>query len=142
MSNVSIRPIDRSLHGATSPGQNWPGSDDNEEVLFIPQSASITQASPSGDLMSYLLIWKVLPLYRDAVGVFFYSSRLGFLRIMVNVNSLWECQISFLSKLYLSNIQSKCYFAWLKILEIYWCSTVTYDCYISVAQPSSVGGGT
>ena len=46
MSNGSILPIDRILSGATTPGQRWPGSDGNEEVLHIPQSSSITRASP------------------------------------------------------------------------------------------------
>ena len=53
MSNSSIRPIDMTLSGATTPGQSWPGSDGNEEVLCIPQSSSITVASPSYCLVSY-----------------------------------------------------------------------------------------
>ena len=53
MSNSSIRPIDRTLSGATTLGQSGPGSDANEEVLCIPQSSSITGASPTDGLMSY-----------------------------------------------------------------------------------------
>ena len=49
----SIRPIDRTLSGTTAPGQNGPGNDGNEEVLCIPQSSSITGASPSDCLVSY-----------------------------------------------------------------------------------------
>ena len=48
-----IRPIDRTLSGATRPGQSGPGSDGNEGVLRIPQSSSITEASPSDCLVSY-----------------------------------------------------------------------------------------
>ena len=53
MSNSSIRPIDRTLSGATTQGQSGPGSDSNEGVLHIPQISSITEASPSDHLMSY-----------------------------------------------------------------------------------------
>ena len=35
------------------PGQSGPGSDDNNGVLRIPQSFSITGASPSDCLVSY-----------------------------------------------------------------------------------------
>ena len=54
MPNSSIWPIDRTITGATTPGQNGPGSYDNERVLRIPQSSSITGASPSDYLVSYL----------------------------------------------------------------------------------------
>ena len=54
MSNSSIWPIDKTLSGATIPGQSRPGSDDNKRVLHIPQSSSITWASSSDCLMSYL----------------------------------------------------------------------------------------
>ena len=53
MSNSSILPIDGALSGATTPGQSGPGSDGNESVLSIPQSLSITRASPLDCLMSY-----------------------------------------------------------------------------------------
>ena len=49
----SILPIDKTLSGATTPGQSEPGSDDIEGVLRIPQSSNITGASPSDCLMSY-----------------------------------------------------------------------------------------
>ena len=54
MSNSSIWHRDRILFGATTSGQSGPGSDGNEEVLWIPQSSSITETSPSDCLMSYL----------------------------------------------------------------------------------------
>ena len=44
MSNNSIWPIDRTLSGATDPGQSGPGIDGNEGVLCIPQSSSITES--------------------------------------------------------------------------------------------------
>ena len=53
MSNGSTWPIDRTLSGATTPGQSGPGSNGNEEVLRIPQSSSITGAWQSDCLMSY-----------------------------------------------------------------------------------------
>ena len=49
----SIWPIDRTLTGATTPVQSWPGSNGNEEILRIPQSSSITGTSLSGCLVSY-----------------------------------------------------------------------------------------
>ena len=53
----SILPIDRSLSGATNPGQSGPGSDCNEGVLRIHQSSSNTRAPPSDCLVSYLDHW-------------------------------------------------------------------------------------
>ena len=52
MSHSSTWPIDRTLSGATTQGQNEPGSDGNEGVLRIPQSSSIIEASPSDCLVS------------------------------------------------------------------------------------------
>ena len=54
MQFTSIWPIDRTLSGAITPGQSGPGIDGNEGVLRIPQSTSITGASPSDCLVSYL----------------------------------------------------------------------------------------
>ena len=42
-----------TLSGTTTPGQSRPGSDGNNGVLHIPQSSSITEASPSDYLVSY-----------------------------------------------------------------------------------------
>ena len=49
----SIWPIDRALSKATTPSKSGPGSDDNEGVLRIPHSSSITGTSPSDCLVSY-----------------------------------------------------------------------------------------
>ena len=53
MLNIYIWPIDRTLSGATTLDQSEPGSDGNDGVLRIPQSSSITGASPLDCLMSY-----------------------------------------------------------------------------------------
>ena len=37
MSNISIRPIDRTLSGATTLVQSGPESNGNEGVLYVPQ---------------------------------------------------------------------------------------------------------
>ena len=50
---TSIRPIDRTLSGATTSDQSGSGSDANEEVLCISQNSSITGTSPSDCLVSY-----------------------------------------------------------------------------------------
>ena len=52
MSYSYISHIDKSLSGATTPGQSGPRSDGNEGVLSIPQSSSITGAFPSDCLIS------------------------------------------------------------------------------------------
>ena len=54
MSNSSIWVIDRTLSGATILSQSGPGSNDNKRVLLIPESSSITGASSSDCLVSYL----------------------------------------------------------------------------------------
>ena len=70
--------IDRILSGATTSGQSGPGNYRNEEVLRIPQNISITGTSPSDFLVSYPLHSLVgLPLCKEAIGVFYSSSRLG-----------------------------------------------------------------
>ena len=72
--------MDRTLSGASSPGQSWPGSNGNKEVVCILKSSSITGASPSDTLVSKTGHWLVLggvPLHRDPVGVFYSPSWLG-----------------------------------------------------------------
>ena len=54
MSNSSIWSIDRTLSDATTPDKSGPGNNGNEGVLRIPQSSSITGASPTDYLVSYL----------------------------------------------------------------------------------------
>ena len=62
--------IDRILSGATSLGLSGPGSDGNEEVLYISQSSGITGSSPSDCLVSYpghLLVGsRLIPLQRSS----------------------------------------------------------------------------
>ena len=53
MSNSSIWPTDRILSGGTTLDQSGPWCDGNEELLCIPQSSSITGASPSDGWISY-----------------------------------------------------------------------------------------
>ena len=52
MWNSSIWPTDRTLSGASTPGQSEPGCNGNKGVLHIPQS-SRTVASSSDCLVSY-----------------------------------------------------------------------------------------
>ena len=49
----SICSIDRTLSGATIPGQGGPGSNGFEVVLRISQSSSIARTSPSDSLVAY-----------------------------------------------------------------------------------------
>ena len=89
MQFMPIWPIDRTLLDATTPGQSGPGK---EGVLHIPQSSS------------NLTIWSchiqefrcgVLPLCKDAVGVFYSPSWLGKLYFdwMTNGNLICERDI-------------------------------------------------
>ena len=67
---ISIWLIDRTLLGATTPGQSGPGNDGNEGVLCITRRSNITRTSPSDCLVSYLgssFRWWVLPLCREQV---------------------------------------------------------------------------
>ena len=75
----SIWSIDNTLSAATTPSQSGPGSDGNKGVLCIPQGSSITGTSPSDCLESYIqnTRWGILPLSREAVGVFCSPSRMG-----------------------------------------------------------------
>ena len=103
MSHTFIWPIDRTLSGATTSSQNEPGDNGNKEVLSIPQSPKISWALSSDCFVSYLghslgdsqpstemqsmyssapvdwatLVEEVLPLCRDAVGVFYSPILLG-----------------------------------------------------------------
>ena len=92
MSNGFFLPIDKTLSGATTPGQSGPGNDGNEGVLRIPQTSSISglhsskhQNYCSLNIRLFNAISRTLdgewglPLYRDAVGVFYSTNRLGWL---------------------------------------------------------------
>ena len=70
MSNSSIWPIYWTLPGATTQGQSGPGSDDNEGVLYILESSSITETSPLGRLVSYQTQSMGESYPRYAIGVF------------------------------------------------------------------------
>ena len=74
----SIWLIDKTPSDVTTPGQSGPGSNDNEGALRIPQ-ISKAGALPSDCLMSYpgYSSARALPLYKDAVGVFYRLGRLG-----------------------------------------------------------------
>ena len=61
--------LTRKLLGAIIPGQSGQRNDDNERVLHIPQSSSITGASPL-DFFKVLTRIFVLSLCRKSVAVF------------------------------------------------------------------------
>ena len=71
-----IWPIDRTLSGTTTPIQSGPGSNGNEGMLCIPQSSSFTGTLPSDGVVLYLghSLDRVLPIYKDSVGVFYSPS--------------------------------------------------------------------
>ena len=83
MSNSSLWPIDKTLSGATTPGQSAPESDSNEGILCIPQNSSITEVSPSNyfSVISRTFVGGVLLLCRDAVGVSYSQS----LQVWINL---------------------------------------------------------
>ena len=51
--SLNVKQFYRTLSGANTLSQNGPGSNGNEGVFHIPQS-SMTEASPSDSLVSYL----------------------------------------------------------------------------------------
>ena len=51
MSNSSICLLDRTLSGATTPGQSGRENDDNEVVICILQSSSFAEASSDSSLL-------------------------------------------------------------------------------------------
>ena len=68
-----------TLSSSTILGQAEPGRDGNEGVFWILQIFSITVASPSDCLASYLdSNLGVFPLSRNAVGIFYSPSSLGY----------------------------------------------------------------
>ena len=75
MQFTSIWCIDRTLSGATTPGQSVPGSNGNEGMFCIHQSSSITETSPSKYTVHSLE--KILLLCKDALSVFYSPSWLG-----------------------------------------------------------------
>ena len=77
MPNSSIWSTNRTLSGATTPGQSGPGNDGNIGILYIPQSSIITGSLASESLVPFPLVGMVLLLCRDAVGVFCSPSHLG-----------------------------------------------------------------
>ena len=81
MSNSSIWPIDRTLSGATTPGQIGAGINGNEGILRIPWSTK-TGASPSDCLMSLPghSLGESYSSAENAVGVF-YSPQPNHLRL-------------------------------------------------------------
>ena len=76
---VLFNPEIGPLSGSTTLGQCGHGSDGNKGVLRIPQSSSITGTSPSDRSVSYPghSLGGVLPLCREAVGVFYIPGRQG-----------------------------------------------------------------
>ena len=102
----SIWPIDRTLSGATTPGQSRPGSDGNEGVLHIPESSSITGTSASDCLVSYpghsLGRGQSYPLRREAVSVLYSPSWMG----RVCVQKLFGYIVNGYIEQYISDIKS------------------------------------
>ena len=70
---ILLNPQIGPLSGAITLGQSGPGSNSNEGVLRIPQSSSTAGTSPSDCLVLYPghSLGGVLPLCREAVGVFY-----------------------------------------------------------------------
>ena len=75
-----IWPIQWTLAVATTLGQSGPGSVGSQGVLCIAQSSCIARALLSDCLLLYLglsLVWEILPICREPVGIFYSPSRQG-----------------------------------------------------------------
>ena len=77
----SIWPIDRALLGVTTPGHSGPGSDGNEGILRIPPKLqhfwNLTIRLFSVISRTVIGGGEVLPLCREAVGVFYRPGLMG-----------------------------------------------------------------
>ena len=67
-----------TLSSATTPGQSAPRNDDNEGVLHISQNLTVSGASPSVCLMSYLGHFLGVGSYPSAEMQSVYSTTLMF----------------------------------------------------------------
>ena len=90
--NQTNQPIDRALSSTTILGKIDLGAMAMKRALRISQSSSITGTSPSDCLVSYLghSLGGVLPLCREAVGVFSSPSRLGNPFFSLWYDSTWD----------------------------------------------------
>ena len=86
---VLFNPYIGPLSGATTLGH---GSDGNKRVLRVLQSSSITGTSPSDCYVLYPGHWLVgvLPLCREAVGVFYSPSRQGKILVFAKSSKLGQ----------------------------------------------------
>ena len=75
MSNTSIWPRNRSLSGATTPGQIRPASDVNEGVLRIPQSSS--ECLVSYTVQSLVVVMRYPPNLQRCIRCFQQSKPIG-----------------------------------------------------------------
>ena len=66
----SIWPIERTLSGATTPGQSSPGSNGNEGALHIPQRFKAESSLSWFNVIFRTLVVGIIPLYRNAVSLF------------------------------------------------------------------------
>ena len=108
---------DRTISGVTTPCQSGPVSDANEGVLCISQSSSITEATPSDCLVSLPrhFLGGVLPLCRDAVGVFYRPNRLGKQHLSSHAKTSWNLQSQILKELRLVD-----WSGWIRWLQLCW----------------------
>ena len=68
----TVWPIDRTLLGATTPGQSGPGSDDNEAYSAFPKAPALLEShQQTFSVIPGYSLEGVLPLCRDAVGIFY-----------------------------------------------------------------------
>ena len=88
----SIRPIDRTLSGATTPDQSEPWINGKKWVLCIPQRSIITGNSTSNCLVSLsgYSLGVVLLLCWETVGVFYSFSRLGRIFVLRFLKSVFK----------------------------------------------------
>ena len=84
--------LELTLSGDTTPGQSGPGSDGNIRVRY-----NAPKPKHHWNLTIWLfsfvtstLVWGVLPLYRDAVDVFFSPRRLGWLKLAWKNRLEWK----------------------------------------------------
>ena len=137
---ISIWPIDRTLSGASTPGQSGPGSDGHKEVLRIPHISSITGASPSNCLVSYpRQIWRCERIKRNIKRTYqkkilrcvLTCRKLTGVSIFCTKGSiLKKISVSFIVRFCLGKYSFSLYTFWTHL--IFWRKSVFHSLFISV----------
>ena len=129
MSNSSIWPIDMTLSGVITPGQSRFGSNGNEGALCVPQSSSITEASPLDYLVLHLgqSLWGSYPSAEETIKNNIKNNTINFCCYFCNVQI--RSYTLGLKKSFLDNYRSV--MLSVVFLQSHWIKTVWFSALVS-----------